>query len=130
MSLAALAGCDSADETPERGPAVSYSIREPRSNVLPTHDASFRLMRLAGEQRLLGLQKHIVEAGEKCAFATAAILKDGFEGTDAWRVTCTDTGDWLVTFRPHAGRLVERCSDPNVRSSCYYKPRDTQLTPP
>jgi hypothetical protein len=89
--------------------------------VLPTHDLSFKLTSLPGDQRLLQFQKQIIESGEECALATAAILKDGFEGTDAWRITCTDTGDWLVTFRQHAAHRVDRCSTPEVRINCYHQ---------
>ncbi len=50
-------------------------------------------------------------AGKPCALVTEAVLRDGFEGTDIWRVTCSDSGDWLVTFRTDAPMTIDKDRD-------------------
>ena len=39
------------------------------------------------------------------------ILMGGLDGTDEWRVDCSDSGSWQLWFNNDGGTEVDRCSD-------------------
>lgn len=78
---------------------MSYATREPGSTVQPTHEASFQLIALDGPVRLASLQELIKGAGKPCNTAIKGVLKNGLDGTDEWRVTCADGGNWSIWFK-------------------------------
>jgi hypothetical protein len=61
--------------------------------------------------RLATLQALVVKPGNKCASVTRGILMGGLEGTDEWRVDCSDSGSWQLWFNNDGGTEVDRCSD-------------------
>lgn len=77
---------------------------------MPTADLSFEMLgqpdpaaRRAAFQQLLQM------LNKRCSAVTEAVLKGGFEGTDLWRVTCVDSGEWLVTFANAADPAATSC---------------------
>ena len=83
--------------------AVSYASREPGANVVPTNDASFRLLGADGPMRLEVLRSFIIESGHRCGAVTRGVLEAGLDGTDEWTVKCRDTGNWQLWFKPEGG---------------------------
>jgi hypothetical protein len=54
--------------------------------------------------------------GNKCSVVTKAVLKGGLEGIDLWKVTCIDSGVWLVTFTGEDRTEISNCSE--VKGEC------------
>lgn len=102
-----LNSCDDGPHKPAQQP-ISAS-REPGSDVQPTSAASLRLLNVDPPTRLAVLQSLIVQSGHHCALATNGVLIGGFEGTDQWRVSCTDSGIWAVWFKPDEAWEVTHC---------------------
>src|SRR4051794_33794581 len=94
-----VAACDNSDREPGRENPVRLSDRatDPGTHPSPTNPISLLLLKDPDDRRRT-LQARLQAAGKKCALVTEAILKGGFDGTDFWRVTCNDSGEWLVTF--------------------------------
>jgi hypothetical protein len=102
VSVAATSTAVSCDyqESGATSQEVSYAYREPGSNVMPTHDASLALIAAEGPARFATLQATLAQAGKKCLTVTRAVLLGGLDGTDEWKVTCSDSGDWEMWFQP------------------------------
>ena len=109
LALTCVAGCHKKEQAPSEIPAEP-SI-EPGSNAAPTTDASFQLMDLDAPTRFAALQDVIVKAGNHCTSVSGAALAGGLEGTDEWRVDCTDSGSWQVWFSDDTGTEVKHCAD-------------------
>lgn len=108
-----LAGCgsgstrnDSARERPD-----IYASREPGSDVSPTSDVSFQLLGADGPSRFASLQQLIVQEGKRCASVTKAVIVGGMDGTDEWRVDCSDSGRWQVWLSEDTGASVSQCTN-------------------
>ena len=106
----AVAACDQSDQEPGRQDPVGLSDRstDPGTNPTPTNPISFVLLENPDDRRRT-LQSQLQSAGKKCGLVTEAILKGGFEGTDFWRVTCNDSGEWLVSFGLGGATRFESC---------------------
>jgi len=101
VSPAVLCGSchDEPEQTSSNEPST-YRTRDEGSNALPTADASFRLMNVDGPARYSAFQDVVVSGGGQCASVKSAVLVGGSNGTDEWRVDCSDTGIWSVWFSP------------------------------
>ena len=109
-----LGACGSKDHKAEAtSNADPYASREPGSDVAPTNDASFQLLGADGPTRFASLQALIVQDGKTCSAVRKALLEGGLEGTDEWRVDCTDSGRWQVWFRPDSAPEVDHCANTN-----------------
>ena len=106
-----VAACDHSDREPGRQDPVGLSDRstDPGTNPTPTNPISFVFLKDPDDRRKT-LQSQLQSAGKKCGIVTEAILKGGFDGTDVWRVTCNDSGEWLVTFGLGGATTFESCS--------------------
>lgn len=92
MLLASSCGSQPSDQSRR----VVVSDRSHETGAVPTNGASWALFGDPAKRRA-SLQAALVSSGEQCSLVTEALLKGGFEGTDLWRVSCADSGDWLVT---------------------------------
>lgn len=92
MLLMSSCGSQPSDQ-PRR---VVVSDRSHDAGAVPTNGASWALFDDPAKRRA-SLQAFLVSSGEQCNLVTEALLKGGFEGTDLWRVSCADSGDWLIT---------------------------------
>lgn len=114
LSVLWLGGCGSRDQkTAVAWKADPYASREPGSDVAPTNDASFQLLDSDGPTRFASLQALIVHEGKVCGAVQRAVLEGGLEGTDEWRVDCSDSGRWQVWFRPDSEPDVDHCANRN-----------------
>jgi hypothetical protein len=97
--LFAAVACD--ERNPERSPleprASDASIKE-GSGVQPTAALSFELINESPEKRRASFQETLVSAGKNCSSVREALLVDGLDGLDVWRVKCANSGPWLLTF--------------------------------
>ena len=114
LLLMGLCACGRSDRQPSSpDPYVPSDSSHDPGNPSPTNDRSMNLMDDDPELRRLRFKGLMDDAKKKCDVVTEAVLKGGFEGMDVWRVTCGDTRDWLVTFRPNEQPVVESCSQSN-----------------
>ena len=110
LALLAVAGCRKQQPSAsQRVPAQSADDRA--ADVAPTNDASFQLLQADLPTRLATLQALVVKPGNKCASVTRGVLMGGLEGTDEWRVECSDTGSWQLWFNKDGGTEVDHCSN-------------------
>jgi hypothetical protein len=111
LSLCAAAcGRGQAGATPADATAAQPSAAS-ASKATPTNDASFQLMGAEMPARLAALQQVVVQAGNHCAAATRGLLVGGLDGTDEWRVDCSDSGSWQVWFSNDSGTSVDHCAN-------------------
>ncbi|MGE5564331.1 MAG: hypothetical protein ACM3ZV_13645 [Bacillota bacterium] len=109
-AVAALGACGKGREEARNPPSAQPSV-EPGSNATPTTDSSFQLLGADVPTRLATLQAVIAKAGNKCASVTRGVLAGGLDGTDEWRVDCSDSGRWQIWFSEDADPQVEHCAD-------------------
>ena len=109
MSLCVIACGNRQQNAASTKDAVDYASREPGSDVPPTTDESFQLLDADGPTRLATVQQIVAGTGKKCAAVTRAVLEGGLDGTDEWRVRCTDTGTWQLWFRADGSTDVASC---------------------
>lgn len=105
LGLLATSGCHERRISDDQEQIVSYAPRSPGSVAAPTHETSFRLIAVDGPTRFESFRLLFKDAAKRCALVTSAILQGGLDGTDEWRVKCTDSGVWTIWFRP--GAVVE-----------------------
>lgn len=111
LLIVQFSACDRADHQASQSDPyqVSDSSHDP-GNPVPTNDRSMELIGKDPEFRRLAVRQLMDDGRKQCNIVTQAVLKAGFEGTDVWRVTCADTHDWLMTFRPDEPPMIESCS--------------------
>ena len=110
IALLAVGGCRKEQPSPtQQMPAQSPDDRA--SDAAPTNDASFQLLQADLPTRLATLQALVVKPGNKCASVTRGVLMGGLDGTDEWRVQCSDSGSWQLWFNSDGGTEVDRCSN-------------------
>ena len=110
IALLAMGGCRKEQPSAsQQGAAPPPSGRAP--DVAPTNDVSFQLLGADLPTRLAALHAVVMKPGNKCASVTRGILLGGLDGTDEWRVDCTDSGSWQVWFNNDGGTEVDHCSD-------------------
>lgn len=106
LAAAALGGCRRS--TPEYRPSVSDRAQDP--GAVPTADLSFEMLGQPDPAaRRVAFRQLLQTLKQRCSAVTEAVLKGGFEGTDLWRVTCVDSGEWLVTFAHQADPVATSC---------------------
>lgn len=101
------AGCGTHRATPEKQ-TISYAVREPGSDTMPTHETSFRMIAYDGPTRFGAFRALLIQAGNQCGTIKSAVLMGGVAGTDEWRVKC-DAFTWGVWFQPDGTTDVFRC---------------------
>ncbi len=112
-----LVGCgDEAHSAAEQQPAPDLSA-EHRSNARATNPTSFKLMAANGPKRLATLQAVVTGLGQRCNLVTSGVLTAGLDGTDEWRVTCADSGEWAVWFSRAGKTEVLHCSRVNCTAT-------------
>lgn len=114
IAFLGLAGCGSGStqsDAPRERPDV-YAAREPGSDVSPTSDVSFQLLGADGPSRFASLQQLLVQQGKRCASVTKAVIVGGMDGTDEWRVDCSDKGRWQVWLSDDSGASISQCTNP------------------
>src|SRR5205823_6399821 len=86
-ALLLLIGCDRESRLPPRDDptGISDRSREPGTNPQPTNDKSLYLLDNPNQRRMT-FQSLLNGVGKPCALVTEAVLREGFEGTDIWRV--------------------------------------------
>ena len=109
FALASLAACHKAQQAANQ--VATHPAIEPGSIAAPTTDNSYQLMDADVPTRFATLQDLIVKAGNRCASVTKGVLVGGLEGTDEWRVDCSDSGSWQVWFSDETGTEVDHCKD-------------------
>jgi hypothetical protein len=112
FAAVALPGCNLAnrsDNESREQPSISDASVDVGSGAQPTNSLSFELMKDPAVRRLY-FQQLLSSKERKCGLVSEAILQDGFEGTDNWRVTCTDSGKWLVTFSQGGTTEIANCT--------------------
>lgn len=109
IALLAVGGCRK--EEPSASQQVPAQSPDDRAaDAAPTNDASFQLLNADLPTRLATLQQLVVKPGNKCASVTRGILMGGLDGTDEWRVDCSDSGSWQLWFNNDGGTEVDHCS--------------------
>jgi hypothetical protein len=109
FALTWLAGCHKAEQASNQ--VATQPAIEPGSIAAPTTDDSYQLMDADVPTRFATLQDLIVKAGNRCESVTKGVLVGGLEGTDEWRVECSDSGSWQVWFSAETGVEVDRCKN-------------------
>ena len=100
--------CDSQPASQSQ-PAIAISDRSRDPGAEPTNQLSFELLLKDPASRRASFQTTLVSLEKQCQLVTEAVLKGGFESTDLWRVSCTDSGDWLLTFTPDLSITATSC---------------------
>src|SRR5580765_2531893 len=81
--------CDS-QRNNDSQPTIVISDRSRDPGAEPTNLLSFELFSKEPAARRDAFQKTLGSLGKRCQLVTEAVLKGGFDGTDLWRVSCTD----------------------------------------
>ena len=89
-----------------------YASRALGSDVAPTSDVSFQLLGADGPSRFASLQQLLIQQGKRCASVTKAVIVGGMDGTDEWRVDCSDKGRWQVWLSDETGASISKCTNP------------------
>ena len=97
LAVSLVSSCDSKPDN-EVQPTTVISDRSRDAGAEPTNLLSFELLSKDPATRRDLFQKTLGTEGKRCQLVTEAVLKGGFDGTDLWRIACSDTGDWLITF--------------------------------
>jgi hypothetical protein len=113
-----ISGCDDGKERAANGPAISYAIRDPGSTALPSTPTSARLIGVDGPQRLGEIWQQLQNMNIQCEVVTGAVLKGGYGGMDVWRVSCADSGDWLLSIDDRSPMTAVSCTEAEA-NSCY-----------
>ena len=110
LMIVALAAAGCKERHPPKGPEepISNATREMGSTAVPTNQYSVDLLLVAPSTRLATLREVIRREGQQCDRAIAGILLGGAGGDDEWRVTCSNTGDWIIWFRSNGDEEVLR----------------------
>ena len=113
-ALLCLPACGSGDaqQDSSRQRADVYEAREPGSDISPTSDFSFQLLGVDGPSRFASLQQLMVQKGKRCASVTKAVIVGGMDGTDEWRIDCSDTGRWQLWLSEDSGASISQCTNP------------------
>jgi hypothetical protein len=108
--LTACDGPDGSNDTAASAePAVSYARLDPGSTAKPSNKYSRQLFEMNDQLRLATFRKFMAESGEQCDLATGAVLKGGYRGTDMWRVSCSNSGEWMVSIEPDSSTKILSC---------------------
>jgi hypothetical protein len=71
-----------------------------------------------GPTRLDSIGEILRHQGIECETVTGAVLKAGYAGMDVWRVSCADSGDWLLSIDDRPPTSAVSCSEVQSKS-CY-----------
>lgn len=113
MVIACVGGCGRSNRDTAADETGTQATVEPGPTVTPTSDASIALMAAEAPARFATLQEVLTQTGHRCAAVTKGVLTGGLDGTDEWRVECSDSGPWQVWFSNDSGTSVEQCTNAN-----------------
>jgi hypothetical protein len=113
-----IASCNEGQQPESSGPAISYSVRDPGSTAVPSNPTSGQLIGMAGPGRLDNVGQRLRNLNIECAIVTGAVLKAGYGGLDVWRVSCSDSGDWLLSIDNRAPATAVSCTEIQSKT-CY-----------
>jgi len=77
--------------------------------AVPTLPMSFEMMRDPDRRRTF-FQELISSSGNQCRMVTRAVLTEALDETDLWKVTCADSGQWIVTFTRDYPPEISSCT--------------------
>ena len=106
----ASAACDQPTNANESGPTVSYERVDSGSNAKPSNAYSKQLFDMGDQVRLATFRNYMTQSGERCGLVTSAVLRGGYHHMDMWRVTCSDSGEWMVSIQPNSSTKVLSCA--------------------
>jgi len=92
-------------------PSIVNPDRSRDPGAEPTNLLSFELFSKDPAARRDAFQRTLGSLEKRCQLVTEAVLKGGFDGIDLWRVSCADSGDWLVTFSRDLSVSVTSCRE-------------------
>jgi hypothetical protein len=107
-----LGGCDpqaASNEDSGLAPNVSYARLDPGSNAKPSNKYSRQLFEMDDQVRLATFRNFMSQSDEQCALVTGAVLRGGSHRTDMWRVSCSDSGEWMVSIDPDSSTKILSC---------------------
>jgi len=84
---------------------------EPGSKAHPSNKYSEQVFDMNANGRLSIMQRLLVTSGEQCATATEAVLKGSLKRSDYWRVSCSDSGDWMIQVEPSSATRILSCRE-------------------
>jgi hypothetical protein len=113
-----ISSCDDGKDRAATGPAISYAVRDPGSTAVASNPTSAQLIGMDGPQRLGQIGQRLKNLGIECDTVTGAVLKGGYRGLDIWRVSCSDSGDWLLSIDDRAPMTAVSCTGVD-ENSCY-----------
>src|SRR5258708_3671086 len=103
-----VASCGPQSGNKAQEPGIIYSDRSTDPGVVPANPASYSVMEDPNQRRVV-FRDILHASGNQCQLVTEAVLKGGAHGNDLWRVTCADSGQWLVTFVSDTSKTVVSC---------------------
>lgn len=113
LAFASLSSCDKGSPSWDREPTVPHEFRDTGSQVMPTNDASQRLISLSGPDRFASFVQILAMHNERCDTVSKAILTGGLDGNDTWRVRCQDGREWTVWFYADGDMDLTKCDKRN-----------------
>ena len=115
IGLAGLSTLFSANPPPAaptaspQAPAANMGPLDPESHARPSNRYSQQMFDMDPGKRLATFQALLTTSGEKCSAANEAVLKGSLKHKDDWRVTCVDTGDWMIEVSPDSSTRLLNC---------------------
>lgn len=100
-----LVSCDPKPQPPAFSDANAY----PGSTATPTNPYSRQIFEMGGQLRRATFRKLMVNSSKPCDLVTEGILRGNDQETDFWRVTCTDSGQWMVSIAPDSSTKLTHC---------------------
>ncbi len=90
-------------------PVTSTLPLDKGSHARPSNRYSQQMFDMDSGKRLSTFHALLTTSGEKCSAATEAVLKGSLKRKDDWRVTCTDSGDWMIEVSPDSSTRLLSC---------------------
>jgi hypothetical protein len=116
LALAMLcAGCSQSKDDNPPIPSASPVDVERSLSLSPTNAQSFELMSADVQTRFATVRALFQQSGNPCGAVTRATFEGGLDGTDEWRVICTESGAWQMWLN-FDGRIdFQHCKDSRCR---------------
>jgi hypothetical protein len=114
LASVVVASCGQSNASTENSsatqPIYSDAQTDPGSKATPKNEYSRELFDMGAQLRRATFRNLMYSSGEQCDLVTEAVLKGGDKKTDFWRVTCTDSGDWLISVAPDSSTKILSCT--------------------
>jgi len=106
-----LASCDGQPDQAGKPPIV-FSDRNtyPGLSIAPSNEYSRQIFDMGGQLRRATFRNLFYHSGMRCDLVSEALLRGGRKKTDFWRVTCTDSGGWMVSIAPDSSTKILHCA--------------------